>query len=36
MCSNQPGRLVFLSLIAVVFVSLVSALLMICFVATRH
>ena len=36
MSGNQPGRLMFLSLIIVVLLSLVGALLMICFVATRH
>jgi hypothetical protein len=36
MSTNQPGRLVFLSLIVVVLVSLVGALLLICFAAAMH
>jgi hypothetical protein len=36
MSTNQPGRLVFLTLIVVVLVSLVGALLLVCFAAVRH
>jgi hypothetical protein len=36
MSDNQPGRLVFLSLIVVVLVSLVGALLLIGFAAAMH
>jgi hypothetical protein len=36
MSTNQPGRLVFLSLIVVVIQSLVGALLLICFGAAMR
>jgi hypothetical protein len=36
MSDNEPGRLVFLSLIVVVILSLVGALLLICFGAAMH
>jgi hypothetical protein len=36
MSSSQPGRLAFLSLIVVVLVSLVGALLMVCFAVAKH
>jgi hypothetical protein len=36
MSTNQPGRLVFLTLIVVVLVSLVGALLLVRFAAVRH
>jgi hypothetical protein len=36
MSNSQPGRLAFLSLIIVVLVSLVGALLMVCYAAAMH
>jgi hypothetical protein len=36
MSTNQPGRVVFLSLIVVVILSLVGALLLICFGAAMR
>jgi hypothetical protein len=36
MSNIQPGRLAFLSLIVVVLVSLVGALLLVCFAAAMH
>jgi len=36
MSTNQPGRLVFLTLIVVVILSLAGALVMISFIAARH
>jgi hypothetical protein len=36
MSDNHPGRLVFLSLIVVVILSLVGALSLICFAMTRR
>jgi hypothetical protein len=36
MSNSQPGRVVFLSLIVVVIVSLAGALLMVCFAGAMH
>jgi hypothetical protein len=36
MSNSQPGRLAFFSLIVVVLVSLVGALVMVCYAAAMH